>query len=216
MRLEKPLELCAQILNSLECKSVHVDVSLNVNLPGFYGSEILTSGQLELFDCPATIHIFSDLPFTGTDLENIRRKDRVMLHVFPETSKDQIFMLLENSCQIGYEPAVALDIKSDLNIIDAFICDLKVIYIMGTPIATHSLSPDKLTKNRMKQLRKTIESKNSTCILGIDGGINHETFTDIATLADEIVIGGLLFNTPNIYSQWKALNAWLEKIEEVL
>ena len=213
MRLEKPLETCAEILNALGCKSAHIDISLNEQLPGFYAKEIMNSGELELFDCSATIHIFPDTRFDGKTFNEVRTNDRIMLHVFPHTSQEQVSSFLKDSTRVGYRPAIALDIESEISDIIPFVSSLEAIYIMGIPVATHGLPPDELTKNRMNTMREIIETKNPSCILGIDGGINQDTFTEIATLADEIVIGGLLFNAPNIYSQWKALNMWLEKID---
>jgi len=213
MRLEKPLETCAKVMDSLGCNSVHIDIAMDVQLPGFYGKELLASRKLELFNYPATIHIFTDTSLEVSELDGVRKNDRAMLHVFPHTSHDQISALMEIADRIGCEPALALDIESSVDVVVPFIDSLKAIYVMGIPAATYGLPLDKSTLCRMNLLQETILSKNSSCILGIDGGINHGTFTDIATLADEIVVGSLLFNAPNIYSQWEALNAWLKKID---
>lgn len=213
MRLEKPVETCAKVLNSLGCKSVHIDVSPDLHLPGFFGEEFLTSGQLNLFDCPATIHLFLNTTFERIDTRGVRKNDRVMLHVFPGTSQDQIHALMRDAACTGYKPAIALDIESAVDAIIPFIKDLGAVYVMGIPVATHGLPPNGMTRRRMEILREVVRSINPSCIIGIDGGINNGTFADIAMLADEIVIGGLLFNAPNIYSQWDALNAWLEKID---
>lgn len=213
MRLEKPLEICAKILNALGCKSAHIDVSMDENLPGFYTKDILSSSQLNLFNCPATVHVFPGKNFCGKSFGKVRENDRIMLHIFPHTNQKQISLFLEDSISMGYQPAIALDIESEVKNIIPFISSLKAIYIMGIPVATYGLPPDGLTKKKMGILKKIIKKHNPQCKIGIDGGINQKTFTEIATLADEIVIGGLLFNTPNIYSQWEALTVWLKKID---
>lgn len=210
VRLEKSLEVCAQIMNSLGCQSVHIDVSWDLDFSGFYGKEILVGDGLQLFDCPATIHIFSNKPLEKSDLTGVRQVDAVMLHVTPETSQNDIISLLESSLSRGYGLALALDIRSDISLVLPFLGSLKAVYVMGIPVATHSRPPQSDTLSRLKTLQAAIKASGSGCRLGIDGGINYETLSSLAAVADEIVIGGLLFNSPNIYSQWQALNAWLK------
>lgn len=212
-RLEKPTWFCAEILNHLGCQSIHLDIGLGLRLPGFLSDAFLMSGELEQFNCSATIHFFTDHGIASFDLTGVRRIDRAMLHVFPNTSMKQISSFLESAVKVGCEPAVALDINTDINTANPFIGVLSVIYIMGIPVATHGQPPNDMTQNRLGVMRETLNSQHSACCLGIDGGINSNTFAHIAPLADEIVIGGLLFDSPNIYSQWKALNAWLKKID---
>lgn len=214
IRLERPVEQCAEILNALGCDLVHIDISHSLQLPDFFDLRVVSLGKLQLFICPATVHLFwfnRNEPF---NLAGLRSFDQPMLHVFPEGNTKQIEIFIEAIFKIGCQPALSLDVNADVKIISPYVEKLKAVYIMGTPIGTYSFPMNKTAVSKLKIAKEIIEIQNSSCRLGIDGGVNAETFRHFAPLVDEIVIGGLLFNAPNLSSQWKALNSWLNTHEK--
>lgn len=50
------------------------------------------------------------------------------------------------------------------------------------------------------------------CKLGVDGGVNEQTFETLCGYADVVVVGGLLFNAPDAGNQWRAL---LERVAQL-
>lgn len=205
IRLERPIEQCAEILNALGCDLVHIDISHGLQLPDFFDLSVLSSGKL--FTCPTTIHLFWFDQNESFKLDGLRGFDQPMLHVFPEGNTEQIDLFIEAVLEIKCQPALSLDVNADVKIIAPYVEKLKSVYIMGAPIGTYGFPINKVTFSNLKATRKIINNQNSNCHLGIDGGVNAETFKHFAPLVDEIVIGGLLFDAPNLSSQWKALNS---------
>ncbi len=211
IRLEKTIEQCAEIINNLKCQSVHIDVCQGIKLPAFFSYEIITLRKLELFNSPATVHIFWFTDIQSIKLNGLRKTDRAMLHILPNINVSQIDYFVKTALNLGCEPALALDTDLDTNVVKPFIQELKAIYVMGTPLGTHEHPLENSTINKLKHIRETINLYGHNCKLGIDGGINEKTFLNLTELTDEIVIGSLLFNSPNIYSQWNTLTQWINE-----
>ena len=56
----------------------------------------------------------------------------------------------------------------------------------------------KKTFNRLEELKNLINSKNSSALIEIDGGVNENNFEELKNLgADVLVAGSYIFNSSN-------------------
>lgn len=207
VRIEQPIHKCVRILNSLGCESIHVDVYQGLILPNFFDFNEIRSGSLHAFFGRVTMHLFRVPSFNHEiDLSFMREHDLAVLHIFPDTNTDEISRFLEAVRLAGCRPGLSLDVGIEPSIVEQFVPILDTIFVMGIPVATYGLKPDKSMLTRLANVKELIMQFNECCRLGLDGGVNSSTFTQLITLVDELVIGSLLFNTDDLVAQWKELN----------
>ena len=86
--------------------------------------------------------------------------------------------------------------------------------ILSIPIGGSGLSLDLRAIPLLAKARTEIANKIN-CALGIDGGVTEWSFGTLCSYADVLVVGGLLFNTPDWQRRWKDLLDISERIPKV-
>ncbi len=208
VRMEQPLDECARILNILGCQSVHIDICHGSAFPGFFNFNELQANSLRVFDACITAHIFrlSDQHST-INLSLLRDSDLAVFHVFPHITTGEVAAFFEAAAINGCRPGLSLDLGTPLSVAMPYLEMVDTVFIMGIPVATHGLQPDQSTMVRLSEMRKLIGQYNPYCRLGLDGGVNANTFYQLVGLVDELVVGGLLLNTDDISAQWSSLQS---------
>lgn len=207
VRIELPIHECVRILNDLGCESVHVDVYQGLTLPNFFNFDEIRSGSLRAFFGRVTMHLFRLRSFNyEINLSFMRKNDLAVLHVFPDTNSEEISRFLEAVRLAGCRPGLSLDVGVEPSVVGQFVPILDTIFVMGIPVATYGLEPDESVLVKLINVKELIIKLNQCCRLGLDGGVNSSTFTQLIALVDELVIGSLLFNTDDLVAQWKELN----------
>ncbi|MBI5117173.1 hypothetical protein HZA56_11920 [Candidatus Poribacteria bacterium] len=206
-RLEAPLADSLQQMEDLGCESVHIDVCSNLTIPNFFKVEEL--GNVRMRDCraSATVHLFQPFNDNPPNLSFLRPQDLVMLHAFPKTGRPAIEAFLGAARIGGYRPGLAVDINTQVTATVPYLKRLDTIFVMAIQAGGYCLEPDTQLIDRIKQARALFKEHNSACRLGIDGGVNDKTFSRLARLADELVIGSLLFHAKDVPAQWLKLQA---------
>lgn len=206
VRMERPINECISIMNTLGCESIHVDTFQGITMPNFFNLASIRNGVLRQFNARVTLHIFQLENYTEFDLSFLRETDIAVLHLFPKTADTLVSAFLKEVLNCKCRAGVAIDLETNPLVIKSLISNLDTIFIMGIPVATSGLDPDASTENRIDEI-VSLKSENSLlCRIGLDGGVNSKTFARYATKVNELVIGGLLFGAPDIKLQWKALN----------
>lgn len=204
-RTEAPLVDSLRWMEDLGCESVHIDACSNLTIPNFVMVEELTNIQFQDYLVSATVHLFQPCNDNPPNLTFLRPKDLVILHVFPKTERSAIEAFLKAAQSGGYRPGLAVDINTQVTMTLPHLAELDTIFIMAIRAGGYCLEPDSELLDRTKQARELISRHNPACRLGIDGGVNDKTFNRMARLADELVIGSLLFNNKDVPMQWSRL-----------
>ncbi|HLC94938.1 MAG TPA: hypothetical protein VJH89_00485 [Patescibacteria group bacterium] len=212
VRMELPLSECVQPINDLVCESVHIDVAEDFVLPKFFSLQTVRE-NVKKFNAQITLHIFQSPNETVLDFGFLRQNDLALLHIFSDTSDDQIIFFLEKAKNTGCHAGLAIDLSVAPSLIEPYLKDLQTVFVMGIPVATHGLLPDGSTKLRLMEIRQLIRAHESQCRLGLDGGVNEKTFPQFVGLVDELVIGGLLFHSSNVLHQWQTLQKIAHDVE---
>lgn len=208
VRLERPLDQCIQIINRLGCKSVHVDVCRDFSLPNFLMLPDIQSGVLRELHACVTLHLFQLFDGKKISFDFLKERDLVVLHVFPHVTQKMIVGFLTEASTVRCKVGLAIDLKTSPKVILANLEKLDTVFVMGIPVATHGLQPDAITMSRLADVASMIRENNARCRLGLDGGVNITTFTKLASYVDELVIGSLLFDAPDIAMQWRLLQSY--------
>ncbi len=206
-RLGAPLADALQLMENLGCESVHIDACHNMVLPNFFDLEEVRTVQIENYQVAATLHIFQPINGAPPVLGFLRPKNLVVLHVFPQTTQSTIKVFLRTNCVFGFRMGLTVDVRADTESIIPFLAELDTVFVMAIPVATYGLEPDTQLLLRIEKMRTLINTYNPHCRFGIDGGVNSRTFSHMVRLADELVVGGLLFHADNLISQWIELQS---------
>lgn len=207
-RLERPLDQCIQIINRLGCESVHVDVCQGFSLPNFLTLSSIQNGSLRGFYARVTLHLFRLFGEQRMNLDCMREDDLIVLHVFPYMTASMISEFLAETNMLGCRVGLAIDLEARLEMVLGRLTELDTVFVMGIPVATYGLQPDKTTLYRLDEVSEMIRKSGACCRIGLDGGVNIETFPSLADRVDELVIGSLLFNAPDVVTQWRSLQSY--------
>lgn len=211
IRLNLPIRDRIAVLNALCVPSVHIDVVSGCTLPGFLSHEVLQSGVLRDLSATLTFHIVPKPHDNTTALRFLQSEDLAVLHVFPTTQPQAIDKFATKARAIGCRVGLAIDLRVALNMVNRWLDVLDTIMIMGIPLARHGLQPDISIATRLDNAREAIAVHNPACRLALDGGVTASTFQRLIGCVDELVIGGLLFNTPNLAEQWRLLSEYAHR-----
>lgn len=208
-RLTSSISSSIQVLNHLGCESLHVDVCDGPLLfQGFIDLDTVDPDWFRWCRARITFHFFLASIPQNLRLDFVRVTDLAILHVFPSTHDTGIKGFVDAVHSIGSRVGVAVDVDVEPERIKPFIPYLDTVFLMGIPAGTHSQPLHPKTTQRLITLRNLLESCDSKCRLGIDGGVNENTFRLLAKEVDELVVGGLLFNADDMRTQWKLLNSF--------
>jgi pentose-5-phosphate-3-epimerase len=201
----------ANLLGALGCRRAHIDVTAGYSIHGLFRYESFEIGDRLHFDMGVDLHIFDfrrqweyqDLP--------LRENDCVIFHWFPWTNRHEVEKLLERGFPRGVRCGLALDLQASLSDILPLFPVIDTLMVMGIEIGGRGIPLNEKAILDLDQARTAALAADKEICLGIDGGVNAKTFAKLAKLADTLVVGGLLFNAPDIAAQWLELNRWLKE-----
>jgi len=204
--IQRTMKERAILVNKLNCKRIHLDLTIGRSMPNLISLDSFLKEKRSIFKPQIDYHIFNyqenwskiHLPeFTG---------DRVIIHIFPWMKKNNIISMISyfsNKFSVG----IAQDLHSHYNDINHYINMVDCILVMGIEAGEQGKPLDQKALKNLKRLRKYHK-----IILGIDGGVNYQTFNKLIQLTDFVVIGSLLFNFTDINHQWNQLKKQIKKI----
>jgi pentose-5-phosphate-3-epimerase len=201
-RIEIPLVNALQLANDLGCKSVHIDTCHNLKFSNFFELQEVQMAKIKNCQVAVTVHVFQLENNTPPILNFLRPIDLAVLHVFQKTTVSTIDAFLKANLAVGCRLGLAIDVKANIESITPFLVALDTIFVMAIQAGRHNLKPDIQLLERINRIRTLITSYNPQCRIGIDGGVNSKTFSDMVRLADELVIESILFHADDLFAQW--------------
>lgn len=202
----------AEAMNFIQCERTHVDVTVGGNIAGLFRYNDFDLSVRSLFKGAIDLHIF-DFRKDWQDWENmqlpINNNDCAILHIFPYMDLKLIYGALSGLVEKQVKIGLALDVECPLNILKNHMCLIDVAVIMGIEVGGSRLPLNEKAIDGLMEIKSYSGLQEKPIRLGIDGGVNVKTFEPLARVADFIVIGSILFDAPDLTSQWKTLNNWL-------
>lgn len=213
VRMPGLLEERANMINILGCERIHIDVSIGYSIPDFFVCGQLSLAERSLFNAPADFHVFRQGNDEGYEMLPFRSGDRLILHMFPWTKPESVTDMVNHFRQRGFAVGLSLDLGVSLELLLPSLISMNVALIMGIEAGGYGAPLNQKALATLTECRAMIQEGRLAINLGIDGGVNAGTFESLAILCDFLVVGGLLFNAPDIVMQWRSLNAWLRRFE---
>ena len=188
---------------SLECKKIdksnadwfHLDVMDGLFVPNIsYGMPIVKSIR-KMTKKPLDVHLMIIEPERYIDKFIEIGSDILTVHVEATSKMDNIIDKINHS---GIKSGIAINPDTPISKLDDYISNVDLICLMGVHAGFGGQTCIKKTFNRLEELKNLINSKNSSALIEIDGGVNENNFEKLKNLgADVLVAGSYIFNSSN-------------------
>ena len=188
---------------SLECKKIdksnadwfHLDVMDGLFVPNIsFGMPIVKSIR-EMTKKPLDVHLMIVEPERYVDKFIEIGSDILTVHVEATSKMDNIIDKINHS---GIKSGIAINPDTPISKLDDYISNVDLICLMGVHAGFGGQKFIKKTFNRLEELKNLINSKNSSALIEIDGGVNENNFEKLKNLgADVLVAGSYIFNSSN-------------------
>ena len=188
---------------SLECKKIdksnadwfHLDVMDGLFVPNIsYGMPIVKSIR-KMTKKPLDVHLMIIEPERYIDKFIESGSDILTVHVEATSKMDNIIDKINHS---GIKSGIAINPDTPISKLDDYISNVDLICLMGVHAGFGGQKFIKKTFNRLEELKNLINSKNSSALIEIDGGVNENNFEKLKNLgADVLVAGSYIFNSSN-------------------
>ena len=197
---------------SLECKKIdksnadwfHLDVMDGLFVPNIsYGMPIVKSIR-KMTKKPLDVHLMIIEPERYIDKFIEIGSDILTVHVEATSKMDNIIDKINHS---GIKSGIAINPDTPISKLDDYISNVDLICLMGVHAGFGGQKFIKKTFNRLEELKNLINSKNSSALIEIDGGVNENNFERLKTLgADILVAGSYVFKSKDPLSTIELLN----------
>jgi ribulose-phosphate 3-epimerase len=188
---------------SLECKKIdksnadwfHLDVMDGLFVPNIsYGMPIVKSIR-KMTKKPLDVHLMIIEPERYIDKFIEIGSDILTVHVEATSKMDNIIDKINHS---GIKSGIAINPDTPISKLDDYISNVDLICLMGVHAGFGGQKFIKKTFNRLEELKNLINSKNSSALIEIDGGVNENNYEKLKNLgADILVAGSYIFTSSN-------------------
>ena len=171
----------------------HLDVMDGLFVPNIsFGMPIVKSIR-EMTKKPLDVHLMIVEPERYVDKFIEIGSDILTVHVEATSKMDNIIDKINHS---GIKSGIAINPDTPISKLDDYISNVDLICLMGVHAGFGGQKFIKKTFNRLEELKNLINSKNSSALIEIDGGVNENNFEKLKKLgADVLVAGSYVFNS---------------------
>jgi ribulose-phosphate 3-epimerase len=184
-----------EMINNSKADWFHIDVMDGVFVPNIsFGFPVIEAIK-KYATKPLDVHIMIQNP--DLYIADFKRCGADILTFHYEAST-HVHRTIQAIKQAGMKAGIALNPHTPIALLSEVIEDLDLVLIMSV---NPGFGGQKFIENsisKVKELKLLIGSKNTTCIIEIDGGVNLETGKRLVEAgANALVAGSFVFNSEN-------------------
>ena len=192
-----------KMINESEADWVHIDIMDGVFVPNIsFGFPVLKY-VAELTDKPLDVHLMivqpekfiNEVKALGAEIMNVHFEACPHLHRVVQQIKEA-----------GMKPAVTINPATPISFLKDIICDVHMVLIMSVNPGFGGQKFIENAVNKVRELKKLIETSGSNALIEVDGGVNLETGKLLVDAgADILVAGSAIFKAENPTSMIKEM-----------
>lgn len=176
----------------------HLDVMDGLFVPNIsFGMPIVKSIR-QMTKKPLDVHLMIVEPERYIDKFIEIGSDILTVHIEATSKMDHIIDKI-NHAQI--KSGIAINPDTPISKLNDYISKVDLICLMGVHAGFGGQKFIEKTFDRLEELKNLINSKNSSALIEIDGGVNENNFKKLKNLgADVLVTGSYVFNSSDYNS----------------
>ncbi len=170
---------------------LHLDIMDGHFVPNLSFGPAIVQRLRPYSSLPFEAHLMVDNPDFFISPFQQAGASRVIVHA--ETSV-HLHRLVQKIKAEGMEAGVALNPATPLEVLELVLPELSIVLLMTVNPGFGGQTLIKGVLNKINKLREIVEKNNFKCQIGVDGGINGETASEVVSAgADLLVVGTFLF-----------------------
>lgn len=188
---------------------IHVDVMDGHFVPNITIGPMIVEAVKKVTDLPLDVHLMIQNP--DAYLADFASAGANILSVHAEILP-HLHRTIQAIGELGMKPCVTLNPSTPLCVLEHVIGDIDQVLIMSVNpgFGGQSFIPDSL--NKIRQLRKMIDSRSLDVDIEVDGGIKVDNIAEVeACGANVFVSGSGIFGTPNYKETIDKMRAAVKK-----
>ncbi len=184
-----------EMINRSEADYIHFDVMDGVFVPNIsFGIPVIESVN-RIAKKPLDVHLM----IVNSDhlIEPFVKAGASIVTVHYEACK-HLHRTIQLIKSFGAKAGVSLNPHTPVSLLEDVIEELDIVLLMSVNPGFGGQKFIERTYDKVKKLRKMIDTSNSECLIEIDGGVNYETGKKLYEAgANILVAGSFVFNAEN-------------------
>ena len=185
-----------EIVNKSNADWFHLDVMDGLFVPNIsFGMPIVRSIR-KMTKKPLDVHLMITEPERYIDKFVDIGSDILTVHIEATSHMDNILDKIKNS---SIKSGIAINPDTPINKLEDYISKVDLVCLMGVHAGFGGQKFIEKTFDRLVELKSLINSKNSSALIEIDGGVDNTNSKKLKSLgADILVAGSYIFKSSDI------------------
>ena len=181
-----------EMINNSQADYIHCDVMDGVFVPNIsFGIPVIQHVK-KIATKPLDVHLMIVNPDQFIEAFKKAGADILTVHYEACTHLHRTIQRIKNA---GMKASVCLNPHTPIHLLEDIISDLDMVLIMSVNPGFGGQDFIENAYSKVRKLKELIVSKNSNCLIEVDGGVNFETGKKLYDAgADILISGSFIFN----------------------
>lgn len=187
-----------EIIDKSNADWLHLDVMDGLFVPNISFGMPIVSSIRKITKKPLDVHLMIIKPERYIDKFIEIGSDILTVHIEATMEMDNILDKIKKS---SIKSGIAINPDTPINKLEDYINKVDLVCLMGVHAGFGGQKFIEKTFDRLEELKNLLNSKNSSALIEIDGGVNENNFKKLKNLgADVLVAGSYVFNSSDYNS----------------
>ncbi|MEA3316312.1 MAG: ribulose-phosphate 3-epimerase [Campylobacterota bacterium] len=181
-----------------DCDLIHVDVMDGHFVPNMTIGPVVVSSVTKIASKPLDIHLMVEDNNFFIDLFSPLKPEYITFHIESEKHPHRIIQKLKS---LNIKAGIVLNPHTSPKTIEYLLEDLDMVLLMSVNpgFGGQKFIPSVIEK--VKELKELIKSKNTDCLIEVDGGVNNKNIKELKDAGVDVVVAGSYVYGSNNYQE---------------